>query len=534
MKWFDRLMGRKAAQLTYDQIASLIDGVGGGTIAGVAVNEKTALQVATVLACVRVIADGCATPRLHVFREKDDGTRERATNIPEYRLLARRPNEWQTSFEWRRLMTVHAALTGAGLSIKVRGDNRRVRELIPVMPGRWDVRKVSRYEVRYRCWDEFGLIGEFGPEDVFVLNGMQWDWIGSLNAVVLARSAVGLAMATERSQAAMHENGLRPSGVYSVNRTLTEEQHTRLTRWIKEKGGVAKAGDPLVLDNDAKWLSTALSSVDAQANETRRTQVEEMCRVYGVFPIMVGHSDKAATFASSEAFFAAHVKHTLAPWHRAWEQRFDEMLLDGSGPLFAEFDVRYLLAGSMKDRAMHARTMIEMGIYSPNEVREEEGKDPRAGGDDYLRPMNMATGPSDDGEDGDEPPPTKSAVRELRRELTELKASHEARSREPIVINNQVMPPAVDARSSITMPEVKSEHHHHHHHEIKNNVTVEPPAVGVDVHVPEQKAAAPVVVVQPAPVTVVDSHPVKSITVVERDDDKEMTRTVTTYERAPS
>lgn len=39
------------------------------------------------------------------------------------------------------MMTVHAALTGAGLSIKVRGDNGRVRELIPVQPGQWDVRK---------------------------------------------------------------------------------------------------------------------------------------------------------------------------------------------------------------------------------------------------------------------------------------------------------------------------------------------------------------------------------------------------------
>lgn len=393
MKLLDRLFGRKAAELTYDQVANLIDGHFAGKIAGVNVTEKTALQVATVLACVRVIADGCATPRLHVFREKPDGTRELATNIPEYRLLSRRPNEWQTSLEWRRQMTVHAALTGAALSIKVRGDNRRVRELIPVMPGRWDVRRVSRYELRYRCWDEFGQIGEFPPDEVFVLNGLQWDWVGSLSAVSLARSAIGLAMATEQSQAAMHENGLRPSGVYTVNRTLSEEQHTRLTRWIKEKsGGLSKVGDPLVLDSDAKWVSTAVSGADAQHVETRRMQVEEICRAYGVFPIMVGHSDKSATFASSEAFFGAHVKHTLAPWHRAWEQRYDEMLLDGAGPLFAEHDVRYLLAGSMKDRAEYARTMVEMGIYSPNEIREEEGKDPREGGDEYLRPMNMTTG----------------------------------------------------------------------------------------------------------------------------------------------
>jgi HK97 family phage portal protein len=392
VKLLDRLFGRKAAQLTYDQVASLIDGVGGGTVAGLAVTDKTALQVSTVLACVKVIADGCATPDLHVKREKSDGRSEKAINIPEYRLLSRRPNEWQTSFEWRRLMTMHAALTGVGLSIKVRGDNRRVQELIPVKPGQWDMRKVSRYEVRYRCWDEFGLIGEFTPDDVFILNNLQWDFVGSMNAVTLARSAIGLAMATERSQAAMHENGLRPSGVYSVEGTLNAEQHERLTEWIRRKGGIDKTGTPLVLDRAAKWLSTAMSGVDAQHVETRRLQIEEICRGYGVFPIMVGHSDKTSTFASSEAFFAAHLIHTLAPWHKAWRDRLDETLLDGAGPLFVEFDTRYMVAGSMKDRAQWARTMAEMGIYTRNEIRDEEGKDPLPGLDEPLTPLNMSSG----------------------------------------------------------------------------------------------------------------------------------------------
>ncbi len=395
---------RKASQLTYDQVAALLDGSNGGTVAGVAVTDKTALQVSTVLACVKVIADGCATPDLHVFREKEDGTREKATNIPEYRLLARRANEWQTAFEWRRLTTLHAALTGTGISIKVRGDNRRVKELIPIMPGRWDVREVSRYEVRYRCWDDFGMIGEFQPDDVFVLQGVQWDWVKSLNAVALARSAIGLAIATERSQASMHENGLRPSGVYSVDGSLTQEQHERLAAWIKAKSGPDKSGTALVLDRSAKWVQTAMSGVDSQHIETRRMQVEEICRGYGVFPIMVGHSDKSATFASSEAFFAAHVKHTLAPWHRAWTQRLDEMLLDGSGPLFAEFDTRYLVAGSMRDRAQWARTMAEMGIYTRNEIRDEEGKDPLPGLDEPLTPMNMNSGKKDPSNENDPPP----------------------------------------------------------------------------------------------------------------------------------
>lgn len=396
MKLIERLFNgyieRRAAQLTYDQIAGLIDGVGGGEVAGVVVTDKTALQVATVLACVKVIADGCSTPDLHVFREADDGTHKKAVNIPEYRLLARRPNEWQTSLEWRRQMTAHAALTGAALSIKVKGGNGRVRELIPVMPGQWDVRRVSRYELRYRCWDEFGMIGEFGPDDVFVLNNFQWDWHKSLNAVHLARSAIGLAMATEKSAQAMHKNGMRTSGVYTVDGNLGDEQHERLTRWIAKRSGPENAGLPLILDRAAKWISTSSTAVDAQAVETRRMQVEEICRAYGVFPIMVGHSDKTSTFASSEAFFGAHLIHTLEPWHKAWTQRIDEMLLDGSGPLFAKFDTRYMRLAAMKDRGMYARTMVEMGILNPNELREMEGLDPRPGGNDYLRPMNMTTG----------------------------------------------------------------------------------------------------------------------------------------------
>ncbi len=403
MKWLDRLLNRKASELTYDQIANLIDGTGGGTVGGVVVTEKTALQVSTVLSCVKIIADGCATPNLNVFRELPNGARQRADNIPEFRLLNRRPNEFQTSFEWRRQMTLHAALTGAALSIKIKGGNNRVSELIPVTPGQWDVRKIGRYDVRYRCYDEFGLIGEFAPSDVFVLHGVQWDWVGSLNAVSLARSAVGLAMATERSQASMHANGMRPSGTYSVEGNLSQEQHERLSAFLKRKSGPDAAGTPLVLDRGAKWLSTSISGVDAQHVETRRLQIEEICRAYGVFPIMVGHNDKSATFASSEAFFSAHVKHTLAPWHQAWKQRIDETLLDGSGPLFAEFDTRYFTAGSMVDRSQWARSMTELGIYTRNEIREFEGLDPLPGLDAPLTPLNM-TAPQGNDDANDNPP----------------------------------------------------------------------------------------------------------------------------------
>jgi HK97 family phage portal protein len=524
LNFFDRLLGRKAAQLTYDQVANLIDGNGGGIVAGVAVNEKTALQVSTVLACVKAIADGCATPPMHVYRELPNGTRQKATNIPEYRLLSRRPNAWQTSFEWRRQMTLHAALTGTGLSIKVRGGNGRVTELLPVEPGRWDVRKVSRYELRYRCYDEFGLIGDFGPDEVFVINGLQWDWHESLNAVTLAKAAIGLSIATERSQSAMHANGLKTSGTYSVDGPLNPEQHERLSSWLKRKSGPENAGTPLVLDRNAKWQSTAITGVDAQHVETRRLQIEEVCRAYGVFPIMVGHSDKASTFASSEAFFSAHVKHTLAPWHRAWCQRIDEMLLDGSGPLFAEFDTRYLTQGSMVDRAQWSRTMVEMGIYTRNEIRDFEGLDPLDGLDTPLTPLNMTQGnapvdaaPVDSAKD--------AQIASIERRMDALST-------------RQQPPPAPVINNYVTTPEVKSETHVHNapavpaNVEVRNEITLPEQIVNIEAVMPEQKSQQPIVNidVMPAPVTVNNAFARKAVQVVERDKTDEITQTVTTYE----
>lgn len=408
MKFLDRLWGTKSAPraLTADEIMDFIDHGGSIDLLGQHhVGNRAALQTSTVLACVKLIAQGCATPPLQLLREGKDKTRQHAVDHPAYRLLTRRPNAWQTSYEWRLMMTLHAALSGAGLSVKVRNDRGQLIELIPVAPGFWHKRQVSRYELVYDVYDDFGPIGHFQPDDVFELPNLQWEWHRTMDAVQLASRAIGLGRAAEQGQASIYKNGMRPSGAYTVDGTLTKDQHDRLTEVLARHTGSNNAGKPLVLDRGAKWIGASVSSVDAQSLETRRLQVEEVCRAWGVFPIMIGHDGgKTATFASSESFFSAHLVHTLAPWHECWVQRLDEMLLDGSGPISAAFDTRYMRNGSMRDRAQWVRTLAEMGVYTRNELREHEGKDPLPGLDDPLTPMNMTgtkPGPKDDDENQD-------------------------------------------------------------------------------------------------------------------------------------
>lgn len=373
-----------APQRSLDEIVALLDRTGGS-----GVSTASAMQVATVMACVRLIANGCAAPPLHVFRD-DRNRRTKALLAPQYRLLNRRPNEWQTSFEFRRTMTMYAALTGGALALKVKVGGE-VRELIPVRPGFYRVDHDARYTWTFHVWDEFGPVGSFGPSDVFYLPNWQWDSIEGLDAVRMARSAIGLAQAAETNQATLHENGGRASGILSTKESMSPEGVQRIrTAWADflrtNRNGTA------VLDNGFTYTPLALSGVDAQHLETRRFQVEEVCRAFDVFPMMIGHTDKTATFASSEAFFAAHLKHTLAPWHEAWRQRLDEFVLDGAGPLYVDFDTRYLTMGSMADRAQLMRAEIELGVATRNEWRDDTGRDQLPGLDEPLQPLNMTVG----------------------------------------------------------------------------------------------------------------------------------------------
>jgi HK97 family phage portal protein len=386
-------LGFKSAPRTMsiDELAKKLDsGFANGT--GFSVSHQHALQVSTVFACTKMLMDGCGTPELNLYRLKADNTRELARELPEFRVLNRRPNEWQTSFEFRRTMTMHAVLTGNALAIKVVGGDGRLRELIPVMPQNWQIEEMGRYDVRYRVFDKWGLIGVFEPNEVFHLPGPSWDGLEGLDAIKLARAAIGLGLAAESTQASLHANGGRPAGILTTEQPTSKDVVQKLREYWSEFSGKNRQGTA-ILDNGFKYQPMLMTGVDAQHLETRRFQVEEICRFFGISPVVIGHSDKMPTLPGAvEGYFGTHYRQALYPWHVCWTQRLDEFVLDGNGPLFCEFDTRYLRQGSIKDRAAYARVMIELGVWTRNEWRDEDRMDPLPGLDQPLTPMNMSQG----------------------------------------------------------------------------------------------------------------------------------------------
>jgi HK97 family phage portal protein len=359
--------------------------------AGVSVNLNSALKVTTVLACARVLAEGCAMLPFKVYEEAADGGKTPAVDNAVYRLIYERPNDWMTAFEFRETLTLHAVLAKGGYAfINWVGD--KPVELLPLVPGNVTVKQdpdtwVVEYDVRD---PKGGLIGTYPRGNILHLRGPSWDSVCALEAITMAREAIGLAIAAEETHARLHQNGAQPGGILTVKGGLTEEAKVRLREsWKQYQEGVHNRFKTAVLDQDATWTPMAMTGVDAQHLETRRFQIEEICRGLKVFPQMIGYSDKTATFASAEAFFQAHVTHSLMPWLIRWEQVVARDLLKSKRGVLAKHTVLALLRGNAQDRANYYKAALGAGNSEPwmevNEVRGLEELNPVAWG--YGRPL---------------------------------------------------------------------------------------------------------------------------------------------------
>lgn len=348
------------------------------------VNWDTALGQTTTLACCKVIAEGVAQIPWRVYQDSNGG-RKVADTHPLYRVIHRRPNHLQTSFEFRETILFHVLLTGnAFVFVNRVGSARAVRELVPIEPGRIEVKQERDGRIVYKVRPiDGGMAETFGADAIWHLRGPSWNsWLG-LDATRMAREAIGLSMALEQGQAEFQKGDMRVSGVLAVKEKLTEERFKFLAGWLdKHLPGGDRAGKPIIADNDMEYSSMSMTAVDAQLIQTRKHQIEEICRAFRVMPIMVGHADKTATYASAEQMFLAHVVHTLAPWYERIEQSADVNLLseeETAAGYYTKFTPNALMRGAANDRANFYKAALgaggAKGWMTQNEVRGLEELD---------------------------------------------------------------------------------------------------------------------------------------------------------------
>ena len=370
----------------------------GSSNAGKSVNPKNAVQVSTVYACVRVIAETIASLPLAVYEETETGS-QKATEHPLYRILHDEPNPEMTSFVLREVMLSHLLLWGNSYCQIIRTGKNHIAGLYPLLPDRMEVDRDSKTgALIYTYTTTEGNAVTLKPSDVLHIPGLGFDGIMGYSPIALEKNAIGLGIAAEEYGSTFFKNGARPSGVLTHPNTVRDPKRLR-DNWNATYGGSSNGGKVAILEESMSFTPISLPNNEAQFLETRRFQVEEICRIYRVPPHLVGNLDRA-TFSNIENQSIDFAVHTIRPWLVRIEQAMNRALFadsekagsPGGRRFYVQFNLDGLMRGDYKSRMEGYAIARQNGWMSANDIRALENLNPipdEEGGSTYLVNGNM-------------------------------------------------------------------------------------------------------------------------------------------------
>ena len=374
---------RKADTTRALDIRRSSDWPAGAVWTGEEVTASSALSLSAVWACTNLIAGTIATLPLVVYRQKGD-ERVAVKDHALYRLLHDSPNYDQTAVDFWEFIAASLELWGNAYA-RIERTNGRVSGLHPINPAVIAVRRRQDGAIEYR-WTEDGRYYELTDSDVFHVRGFGGNPLGGMSTLHFGRQVFGVALAADRSAGTTFANGLRPSGVLKFGEWLKPDQRDLAeTAMVAKFAGAQNTGKPMVLEGGVTWEALTINPEDAQMLETRKFSVEEVCRLFGVPPHMIGHTEKSTSWGTGlEQQTLAFQKFTLRRRLKRIEQSIMKQLVtpeERSRGLIVDFNLEGLLRADSAGRASFYQIMTAIGAMTINEVRALENLRPVPGGE---------------------------------------------------------------------------------------------------------------------------------------------------------
>jgi HK97 family phage portal protein len=363
---------------------------------GMRVSPETAMKLAAVFACVRVVSETLASMPFVIYRRLPDGGKERATDHPLYKVLHDTPNQWQTSFEFVEMMQGHLELRGNAFAVICPGPKGAIDSLVPIHPDRVAVFRLPNGRLRYqvRAWYD-GSITNYAQDEMFHLRGLSSDGMVGMSTIAVQRETIGTGLAQQEYAARFFANDSKPGGVLEHPGKMSPEAYKRAKESFQESQTLSNRHKVALLEEGMKYTAISVSNKDSQFLEARQYTRGDVASMFRVQPHKIGDLTKA-TFSNIEEQNIEFVTDCMRPRAVRWERRVSQDLispleLPDDDEYFGEFLMDALLRGDMKSRYDSYTLGRNGGWLNPNDICRLENMNPipaSQGGNDYLRPLN--------------------------------------------------------------------------------------------------------------------------------------------------
>ena len=332
------------------------------------VTTDSAMRLSAVWACIRLLAGLGSTLPLDQQRTRGGQTVE-VTRSPLFDM----PQPDTTLSTW--LYQLWSSLLTAGnvyglvTSVQANGYPASV-ELLDPAAVQWR-RKDDHYwcvlvdNVELTRWPN----GPLWHVPIFTMPGQPF----GLSPIQHAKQTISAGISAERFGGDFFHGGGTPNAILYSDTELTADQ----AQGIKSAFVRSTAGnrEPMVVGAGLKYERVSVAPDEAQFLDAQRFTVEQIARIYGVAPEMIGGatSGSSVTYANREQRAADFLTFGLMPYLVALEDGLSALV---PRPQRVRFNVDSVLRSDLKTRYEAHAIALSNGFMSVDEVREIEDLPP--------------------------------------------------------------------------------------------------------------------------------------------------------------
>lgn len=357
----------------------------GNSRTAVKVTVDSALQHSAVWACLKIITDSISGLPLNAYTKKEDGTRVPNAKNDLVQLINRRPNRWQTRIEFFATIIWQYVFLGNAYVAIHRNDSGKIIALIPLMSKQMDVELMENGSVVY-TYTVGNDVSVYSESSIWHLKGPIGNGIIGYGLLDYAKQSIAIGQAAEQATTTVYQNGGKPSGILSIDKLLSAEQRQR----VKENFSGMTDGNQnrlFILEAGMKFDKTSLSPQDIELLASRKFQIEEISRFFGVPSVLINDTSGTTAWGSGiQQIVSGFYKLNLRPIMENLQVSMSTHLLSPVDFVTTElkFDFSTLLRPDEAERMKSYREAINGGIMTPNEARKREGLPAMEGGDSLF------------------------------------------------------------------------------------------------------------------------------------------------------
>lgn len=344
------------------------------------------MTLAAVHRCVTVIMNSVASLPVRLYVYDKDGYKSEVKNSLSY-LLGKKPNNKMNSYTFYSLIVKDILLNGNAYALILRENGNIVGfQYIPaglVTP----IDMITRIDYQVT-----GINGIVKQEDILHFMNYTENGVFGLSVLTHARRTLGIADAGDKAAENFYKSGGCTSGFLKFEGPSSGKQRDEiLSAWNTATGGPNNGPNGIaVLPANVTYTQLSVDPADAQLLESRKFEVIDICRFFGVSPLKV-FSLENASYNSIEATELAFLNDTLRPLLTKIENELETKLFKPEDRFDIKFDVSELLRTDKKSQAEYFTKLFNLGVLSPNDIRKELDMNSIEGGDIHVAQINLTS-----------------------------------------------------------------------------------------------------------------------------------------------